>query len=87
MTSSSNSRAPSRSPIDLDLPEPAEAPVPDALEDEESAFAAEMSTKLDLAAAYQEIGDREGARELLDEVIRGGSASQIERAKDMLSKL
>jgi pilus assembly protein FimV len=61
--------------------------VPDALEDEESAFAAEMSTKLDLAAAYQEIGDREGARELLDEVIRGGSASQIERAKDMLSKL
>jgi pilus assembly protein FimV len=78
---------PAAAPIDLDLPEPAEAPVPDALEDEESAFAAEMSTKLDLAAAYQEIGDREGARELLDEVIRGGSASQIERAKDMLSKL
>jgi pilus assembly protein FimV len=36
---------------------------------------AEMSTKLDLAVAYQEIGDKEGARELLDEVVRGGTAS------------
>lgn len=73
--------------IDLDLPEPVEPPKQDVLEDDESAFAAEMSTKLDLAAAYQEIGDREGARELLEEVMRGGSDSQIERAKDMLSKL
>lgn len=81
------SAAPAAAPIELDLPEPVAPPVPDVLEDEESAFAAEMSTKLDLAAAYQEIGDREGARELLDEVIRGGSDSQIERAKDMLSKL
>jgi len=73
--------------IDLDLPEPVEAPKQDVLEDDESAFAAEMSTKLDLAAAYQEIGDKEGARELLDEVIRGGSDAQIARAKEMLSKL
>jgi pilus assembly protein FimV len=74
-------------PIELDLPEPAEPAPADPLEDEESAFAAEMSTKLDLAAAYHEIGDREGARELLDEVIRGGSDSQIARAKEMLAKL
>src|SRR5450830_619898 len=73
--------------IDLDLPEPVEVPKQDVLEDDESAFAAEMSTKLDLAAAYQEIGDKEGARELLDEVIRGGSDAQIARAKEMLSKL
>ena len=33
----------------------------------------EMETKLDLAIAYQEIGDKEGARELLEEVIRGGN--------------
>lgn len=79
--------APVLNDIDLDLPEPAAPPPQDVLEDDESAFAAEMSTKLDLAAAYQEIGDKEGARELLDEVIRGGSDSQIERAKDMLSKL
>ncbi|WP_034292254.1 FimV/HubP family polar landmark protein [Herbaspirillum sp. RV1423] len=76
------------SDINLDLPTPPEQPKPvDVLEDDESAFAAEMSTKLDLAAAYQEIGDKEGARELLEEVIRGGSDAQIERAKDMLSKL
>ncbi len=79
--------APVLNDIDLDLPPP-ETPKPmDVLEDDESAFAAEMSTKLDLAAAYQEIGDKEGARELLDEVIRGGSDAQIERARDMLSKL
>jgi pilus assembly protein FimV len=47
----------------------------------------EMATKLDLAAAYQEIGDKEGARELLDEVIAGGSADQIKAAREMRSKL
>jgi pilus assembly protein FimV len=79
--------APALNDIDLDLPPP-ETPKPvDVLEDDESAFAAEMSTKLDLAAAYQEIGDKEGARELLEEVIRGGNDAQIERARDMLSKL
>src|SRR5690606_34861851 len=34
---------------------------------------AEMATKLDLAMAYQEIGDKEGARELLEEVLKGGN--------------
>lgn len=80
--------APVVNAIDLDLPAVAENPQPvDVLEDDESAFAAEMSTKLDLAAAYQEIGDKEGARELLEEVMRGGNDGQIERARDMLSKL
>jgi pilus assembly protein FimV len=79
--------APALNDIDLDLPPP-ETPKPvDVLEDDESAFTAEMSTKLDLAAAYQEIGDKEGARELLEEVIRGGNDAQISRARDMLSKL
>lgn len=48
---------------------------------------AEMSTKLDLAVAYQEIGDKEGARELLDEVLKDGSSAQIEKAKIMLAEL
>ena len=43
----------------------------------------EMETKLDLAVAYQEIGDKEGARELLDEVIKGGSTEQVGRASAM----
>jgi pilus assembly protein FimV len=49
--------------------------------------AAEMATKLDLASAYQEIGDREGARELLEEVIKGGTAEQSDKAKGLLQKL
>jgi pilus assembly protein FimV len=47
----------------------------------------EMDTKLDLAIAYQEIGDKEGARELLDEVLRGGSDDQVTRANQMLAQL
>lgn len=47
----------------------------------------EMETKLDLAIAYQEIGDKEGARELLDEVIKGGSSEQASRASAMRAKL
>lgn len=47
----------------------------------------EMATKLDLAVAYQEIGDKEGARELLDEVLKDGSSDQIEKAKTLLASL
>ena len=43
----------------------------------------EMETKLDLAIAYQEIGDKEGARELLDEVIKGGNPEQVGKASAM----
>jgi pilus assembly protein FimV len=46
-----------------------------------------MATKLDLASAYQEIGDREGARELLEEVIKGGDSEQSEKARALLQKL
>ncbi|MFZ6863091.1 FimV/HubP family polar landmark protein [Undibacterium sp. Ji67W] len=48
---------------------------------------AEMATKLDLAVAYHEIGDKEGARELLDEVLKGGTAEQKERAGTMLAQM
>ena len=47
----------------------------------------EMATKLDLAVAYKEIGDKEGARELLEEVLKGGSAEQVDAAKTLLAKL
>ncbi|MEO6352558.1 MAG: FimV/HubP family polar landmark protein [Burkholderiaceae bacterium] len=47
----------------------------------------EMSTKLDLAVAYQEIGDKDGARELLDEVMQDGSVAQMEKAKVMLAEM
>ena len=47
----------------------------------------EMETKLDLAIAYQEIGDKEGARELLDEVIKGGNIEQVAKANTMRAQL
>ena len=75
------------SDFDLDLPpsEPALAGdgAPDATPAQMSPEHMEMETKLDLAIAYQEIGDREGARELLDEVIKGGSSEQVSKANAM----
>lgn len=68
--------------IDLDL-DPGAAP---AVE-EAPAHNAEMATKLDLAVAYHEIGDKEGARELLDEVLKGGTSDQVERAKSMIAQM
>ena len=77
--------------IDLDLPSDAtggaEMAMSPASQADLSASHMEMETKLDLAIAYQEIGDKEGARELLDEVIKGGSHDQISKANDMRSKL
>jgi pilus assembly protein FimV len=56
-------------------------------DDEQYSGSAEMATKLDLAIAYQEIGDKEGARELLEEVIKAGNAEQIDKARSLLTKL
>jgi pilus assembly protein FimV len=47
----------------------------------------EVATKLDLAKAYEEMGDKDGARELLNEVVREGDAAQQGQAKQMLGKL
>jgi len=75
------------SPISLDL-EPA------TMGAEEASFGAggsgrwqEMATKLDLASAYEEIGDKEGARELLQEVVKGGDSGQQQKARAMLGKI
>ncbi len=54
---------------------------------EMSAAHMEMETKLDLAIAYQEIGDKEGARELLEEVIKGGNSEQVTKANAMRAQL
>jgi pilus assembly protein FimV len=47
----------------------------------------EAATKLELAEAYEEMGDLEGARELLNEVLNEGSAAQQALAKAKLEKL
>ena len=47
----------------------------------------EVATKLELAQAYEEMGDREGARELLNEVLNEGSAAQRAAASTRLERL
>ena len=47
----------------------------------------EVATKLDLAKAYGEMGDKDGARELLKEVIKEGDAAQQQQAQTMLQTL
>ncbi len=44
----------------------------------------EIMTKLELAYAYQKMGDTEGAKEILQEVISQGSEEQIEEANKLL---
>lgn len=47
----------------------------------------EVATKLDLAQAYIDMGDADGARDILNEVVTEGDAGQKTEAKEMLSRL
>jgi pilus assembly protein FimV len=47
----------------------------------------EVGTKLDLARAYMDMGDPEGARSILEEVANEGSASQKQEAKRLIESL
>ena len=68
--------APSLNLTDLDLGEGAPASGGDG-----------VSTKLELAKAYLEIGDKDGAREILNEVAKEGSAAQQEEAQKLIASL
>ena len=46
-----------------------------------------MATKIELARAYIDIGDAEGARGMLEEVLMEGSDSQREDALKLLGTL
>jgi len=46
-----------------------------------------VGTKLELAKAYLEIGDKDGAREILHEVAKEGSSAQKEEAKKLIASL
>ncbi|MDQ7989658.1 MAG: FimV/HubP family polar landmark protein [Candidatus Dactylopiibacterium sp.] len=58
------------------------APIEDSIDVDE-----EVSTKLELARAYEEMGDVEGARELLEEVLADGAEGQKQQARSMLDRL
>lgn len=46
----------------------------------------EAETKLDLARAYIDMGDRDGAKDILDEVVTEGNEDQQKEAKELLQK-
>lgn len=47
----------------------------------------EVATKLDLARAYMDMGDEEGARVILDDVIESGNEKQIAEAQNMMERM
>lgn len=77
------------STIDLDLGEtsPVEPAVPVSTVAPTTAAMEEVATKLELAHAYDEMGDKEGARELLQEVMQEGNAEQQASARTKLAQL
>jgi pilus assembly protein FimV len=91
VTTSPSVAAVSSSPSPLDLsslsldlgttaPSVVGAPVPE--QEGDSAWHS-VATKLDLARAYLEIGDKEGAREILQEVMTEGDADQRREAQTL----
>ena len=58
-----------------------------AFSEAEPATMSEVGTKLDLARAYMDMGDPEGARSILEEVLAEGSASQKTEARRLVDSL
>jgi pilus assembly protein FimV len=73
---SPNAASPSLNLTDLDLGEGADVGGGDG-----------VTTKLELAKAYLEIGDKDGAREILQEVAKEGSAAQKAEAQKLIASL
>ena len=68
----------------------ADAAIGDDLGEDDFDFLAgtdEAATKLDLAQAYIDMGDNDGARDILNEVLTEGDEKQRGEAKEMLSNL
>ncbi len=57
------------------------------MNESEPATMSEVGTKLDLARAYMDMGDPEGARSILEEVLAEGSASQKTEARRLVDSL
>ena len=75
-------------PVDLDAPASAASSGMD--NDDDFDFLSgtdETATKLDLARAYLDMGDTEGARDILDEVITEGNEDQQNEARELIAKL
>jgi pilus assembly protein FimV len=75
--------------ISLDVAAEASAPANDSGNAPAPAAAEspDVDTKLDLVTAYIDMGDNEGARELLEEVLKEGGPGQRERAQKLIASL
>ena len=77
--------------VDLDLGAGIELPGSPteelAVPDLEPVTLSEVGTKLDLARAYVDMGDPDGARNILNEVLSEGSASQKQEAQRLIESL
>ena len=58
-----------------------------ALPDLEPVTMSEVGTKLDLARAYMDMGDPDGARNILEEVLTEGSSTQKQEAQRLMESL
>ncbi len=75
---------------DLDLSADFAAGQGDGYDEEELVIAADsngLSTKLDLARAYLDMGDDDGARQILDEVVAEGSEELRAEARTLLNRI
>jgi pilus assembly protein FimV len=61
--------------------------VPRAAQPEEQSAEDEIATKLDLAKAYVELGDKDSAKTILDEVMAEGNDEQRKQAEDLLGQV
>ena len=61
--------------------------VPRAAQPEEQSVEDEIATKLDLAKAYVELGDKDSAKTILDEVLAEGNDEQKKQAQDLMGQI
>ena len=61
--------------------------VPRASQPDEQSADDEIATKLDLAKAYVELGDKDSAKVILDEVMADGNDEQRKQAEDLLGQV
>ena len=57
------------------------------VQQDEAEYDSDIDTQLDLASAYIEMGDYEGAREIIEEVLTTGDAKQKAQAQELLDSI
>jgi pilus assembly protein FimV len=80
----SSAPAPASSGMDMDL---ADLSLDSSAGSDSGGGGEAVGTKLELAKAYLEIGDKDGAREILQEVAKEGSSAQKDEAKKLIASL